>query len=68
MWTTFLQTAATDMLCDSALANQKLLLKEDAKDMNAHFDPQPRIKHFKDTALSLKPVTDKIGYGKRDRH
>ena len=36
--------------------------------MKSHFDPEVRIKHFKDTALSLKPVTDKIGFGKRDRH
>lgn len=37
-------------------------------DPKGHIDPQVRIKHFKDTALSFKPVTDKIGYGKRDRH
>ena len=41
---------------------------EDATVLNGNIDPQVRIKHFKDVALSFKPVTDKIGYGKRDRH
>ena len=37
-------------------------------DPMGHIDPQVRIKHFKDTALSFKPVTDKIGYSERDHH
>ena len=36
--------------------------------LNANIDPQVRIKHFKDTALSIQPVTDKIGYWTTDRH
>jgi len=42
--------------------------KSDTVDPMGNIDPQVRIKHFKDTALSFTPVTDKIGYGKRDRH
>ena len=68
MWMTFLQTTPTDTLCSSTLADPNLSKENADKGMNAHFDPQMRIQYFKDTALSLKPVTDKIGYGKRDRH
>jgi len=46
------------------------ILKDDNNDndLNGNIDPQVRIKHFKDTALQLKPVTDKIGYSKIDSH
>jgi len=42
--------------------------RNDNNDLNGNIDPQVRIKHFKDTALQFKPVTDKIGYSKRDSH
>lgn len=44
--------------------NDNIIGKSTKKMIN----PQVRIKYFKDTALLFKPVTDKIGYGKRDHH
>lgn len=45
--------------------HQKLTIDQNG---SGNINTQVRIKHFNDTALSFKPVTDKIGYSKRDRH
>ena len=59
-----------EMIVESIIGNTVSVSTESQAppNLNANIDPQIRINHFKDTALSLRPVTDKIGYGKRDRH
>ena len=59
----FLSMVNAPMITDATTTD-----KNTPVSLNANIDPQIRIKHFKDTALSIQPVTDKIGYWTTDRH